>query len=56
MKSFTPQLVITDSFTTGEHDHEEKLSLNNEGSINLQRSPTLYNSGHKIHFTQQSDL
>lgn len=56
MKSFTPQRVLTDSFITREHNHEEKWSLNNEGSINLQRSATPYNSGHKIHFTQQSDL
>lgn len=47
VKSFTPQRVLNDSFTTGEHDHDEKLSQNNEGSIYLQRSPTPYNSGHK---------
>lgn len=47
VKSFTHQRVLNDSFTTGEHDHDEKLSQNNEGSIYLQRSPTPYNSGHK---------
>lgn len=26
VKLFTPQRVLNDSFTTGEHDHDEKLS------------------------------
>lgn len=41
VKSFTPQRVLNDSFTTGEHDHDEKLSQNNEGSVRGLRPHTI---------------